>query len=125
MGRYVIYDGTQCERCGFVATVLDTAKQTFVVEDGQPIYDVVCECFSMSDAELVCAALNAREENERLREEICALSKDAQRWRWLERNAKLGFASLPSCDAVIRLPVFNNADNTIAKLVDRALVEKR
>jgi hypothetical protein len=67
----------------------------------------------------------ARDEIERLRAEVCALSKDAQRWRWLERNAKLGFTSLPSCDAVIRLPVFDSADNTISAIVDRALAEKR
>jgi hypothetical protein len=65
------------------------------------------------------------DEIERLRAELSALHKDAHRWRWLVRNAKLGFASLPSCDAVIRLPLLDSADNTISSIVDRALAEER
>jgi hypothetical protein len=42
------------------------------------------------------------------------------RWRWLVRNASLGFDGAPSWDAVIRLPVFDSADQTITALVDSA-----
>jgi hypothetical protein len=45
---------------------------------------------------------------------------DAMRWRWLVRNASLGFDGAPSWDAVIRLPVFDSADQTITALVDSA-----
>jgi hypothetical protein len=65
------------------------------------------------------------DEIERLRAEVSALREDARRWRWLVRNAKLGFAVLPSCDAVIRLPVSDSADNTISAIVDRALAGER
>jgi hypothetical protein len=61
MKRYAVYDGSVSAHCCFVATVVDTTKQTYIAADGQPVYDIVCECFSKSDAERVCAALNAIE----------------------------------------------------------------
>jgi hypothetical protein len=45
---------------------------------------------------------------------------DAMRWRWLVRHASLGFDGAPSWNAVIRLPVFDSADQTITALVDSA-----
>lgn len=49
-----------------------------------------------------------------------ALQKDAERWRWLTRHASLGFDGAPSWNAVVRLPVFDSADQTITALVDSA-----
>lgn len=49
-----------------------------------------------------------------------ALHLDATRWRWLVRHASLGFDGAPSWNAVIRLPVFDRADQTITSLVDSA-----
>jgi len=139
MKHYEVRDGSESGHCCFVATVVDTTKQTHIVANGRPVYEVVCECFSREAADEVCAALNAsdehkklkeelkiaREEIERLSAEVCALREDAQRWRWLDSNARLGFACLPSLDAVIRIPVLDRSDNTISALVDRALAESR
>jgi hypothetical protein len=63
----------------------------------------------------------AREEIERLREEVGALHKDAQRWRYLERNASVGFTGPPAYDAEIRVKVVDAADGTISAIVDRAI----
>ena len=49
--------------------------------------------------------------------------RDASRWRWLVKNAALGFEGAPSYDAVIRLPVFSHDDQFITELVDRAMKE--
>jgi len=54
------------------------------------------------------------------REEYFALKEDAKRWQWLVRIASLGFDGAPSWNAVIGLPVFDSADQTITALVDRA-----
>jgi hypothetical protein len=67
----------------------------------------------------------AREEVDRLREEASAMSKDAQRWRYLERNASVGFTGPPSYDAVVRLKVFSISDSTISAVVDRAIADGR
>lgn len=48
---------------------------------------------------------------------------DAMRWRWFIRHASLGFDGAPSWNAVMRLPVFDHADQTITALVDRARYE--
>lgn len=53
--RYVIVVGSTSAHCCFEASVIDMA----VVHAGQ--HDTVCECFTMQDAKLVCAALNAQE----------------------------------------------------------------
>jgi hypothetical protein len=68
--------------------------------------------YSIGDYWNVCA--DAADEIERLRE-------DAMRWRYFIRNAKLGFASPPSYDGVIRLPIVSSDDTTIVALVDRLL----
>ena len=52
--------------------------------------------------------------------ELEALRKDAESYRWLVRHASLGFDGAPSWNAVIRLPVFDSADQTITSLVDSA-----
>jgi hypothetical protein len=67
----------------------------------------------------------AREEIDRLREEVGVLHKDAQRWRYLERNASVGFTGPPSYDAVVRLKVFSIADSTISAVVNRAIADGR
>jgi DNA repair exonuclease SbcCD ATPase subunit len=67
----------------------------------------------------------ARKEIDRLHEEASTLSKDAQRWRYLERNASIGFTGPPSCDVVVRLKVFNSLDNTLSKIVDRSIAESK
>jgi len=50
-----------------------------------------------------------------------AQETDAARWRWLVRHASLGFDGAPSWDAIVRMPVFDADDTTIAALVDRAM----
>lgn len=51
--------------CCFDATVVDTTKpeiiggQRYKGIDGQLYYEIVCECFSLEDAQLICDALNA------------------------------------------------------------------
>ncbi len=49
--------------------------------------------------------------------EVEKLRADAERWKCLTAHAILGF-DVPSWDAVIRLPVFDAADQTIGALVD-------
>jgi len=67
MGRYKIFDGSLSVHCCFEATVVDTNKPTIIGGkhykgiDGQYHYDAVCECFEMSDAKMICDALNALE----------------------------------------------------------------
>ena len=53
--------------------------------------------------------------------EFLELRQAAVRWEWFVRHASLGFASAPSWDAIIRLPVFDSDDQTITALVDRAM----
>lgn len=55
-----------------------------------------------------------------LETEFLELREDAMRWKWLVRHASLGFDGAPSWNAVIRLPVFDSADQTITSLVDSA-----
>ena len=66
--RYQIYKGSQSAHCCFEATVVDTSKPCMIggehyrdsdTRGGQYHYEPVCECFEMSDAEMICAALNA------------------------------------------------------------------
>jgi hypothetical protein len=88
---------------------------------------VAISCGEMMQEELkkLKGELNvARDEVDRLREEASALHKDAQRWRYLERNASVGFTGPPSYDAVVRLKVFSTDDGTISAVVDRALAEE-
>lgn len=60
------------------------------------------------------------EEFEELENKLEGWKTDAMRWRWLVRHASLGFDGAPSWNAVIRLPVFDSADQTITSLVDSA-----
>ena len=53
-------------------------------------------------------------------DEIQSLRTDAERFRWVVRHASLNFDDSLTWGAVIRLPVFNSADQTITALVDRA-----
>ena len=52
--------------------------------------------------------------------EFLELREAAMRWEWMVRHASLGFDGAPSWNAVIRLPVFDSADQTITALVDSA-----
>jgi len=60
---------------------------------------------------------NATAELRRLYAEVERLRADAERWKCLTAHASLGF-DVPSWNAVIRLPVFDAADQTIGALVD-------
>jgi hypothetical protein len=65
MERYKVVDGSISAHCCFQATVVDTRKPVMVrnvpyIRDGEPQFESVCECFEVEDAELICAALNAR-----------------------------------------------------------------
>jgi hypothetical protein len=64
----------------------------------------------------VCNPTQAREYAEAAIED----TDDAMRWRWLVRHASLGFEGAPSWHAVIHLPVFDSADQTITAIVDSA-----
>lgn len=69
--------GRSLQHCCFEATVVDTTKPHMIRgehykddgPDGQYHYETVCECFGEADAELVCKALNALDEIERLKDE--------------------------------------------------------
>lgn len=52
------------------------------------------------------------------------LRRDAERWQWLERNGRLGFDGAPYWGAVLRVPVASSDDQTLAEVVDRALLEE-
>lgn len=69
MPRYKVVEGSQSAHCCFEATVVDTTRPVFF-ESGKPMmryngdhqeqeFEIVCECLSVKDAELVCNALNA------------------------------------------------------------------
>lgn len=60
------------------------------------------------------------EEFNELENKLEGWETDAMRWRWLVRHASLSFDGAPSWNAVIRLPVFDSADQTITSLVDSA-----
>jgi hypothetical protein len=67
MERYKVVDGSLSAHCCFEATVVDTQKPVMLggvpyIRDGEPRFESVCECFEVEDAELICAALNARGE---------------------------------------------------------------
>lgn len=53
--RYKIIEKSVSAHCCFDATVVDTKKP-------KGMEQVVCECFSLEDATLVCEALNELEE---------------------------------------------------------------
>ena len=63
--RYKIINGSNSGHCCFEATVVDMAKseiiggEYYAGSDGDIYYEIVCECFSMEDAQLICDALNA------------------------------------------------------------------
>ena len=46
--RYVVADGSATSHCCFTTSVIDT--QT---------HDIMCECLELSEAKLICDALNA------------------------------------------------------------------
>jgi len=62
--------------------------------------------------------MRAEDELTAAKAEVEALRADAERWQCLTRHASLGFDGAPSWNAVIRLPVFDSADQTITALVD-------
>lgn len=55
--RYKVFIGSESGHCCFEATVIDTQSTEYHASG-----DWVCECFEMSDAERICAVLNAAEE---------------------------------------------------------------
>ena len=62
MNRYIIYAGSKSAHCCFYATVMDSTKPEIIggkhyEDEGGKHYETVCECFSIEDAELICAAL--------------------------------------------------------------------
>lgn len=62
MERYKVVSGSQSAHCCFEATVVDTARPFTIAghqRDGK--FEAVCECFELSDAERIAAALNAAE----------------------------------------------------------------
>ncbi len=56
--RYQVVDDSVSGHCCFVATVVDTSRQSY----GVPVS--VCECFDGNEAERICNALNAAHEIE-------------------------------------------------------------
>ena len=60
--RYKIRQGSQSAHCCFAFTIVDSENpEGFVDQYGYRHYDVICEAFEQSEAELVCAALNGGE----------------------------------------------------------------
>ena len=58
MQRYQVIAESQSNHCCFSATVIDTAKpNTSIGAAGE--FEIVCECFSLEDANKVADALNA------------------------------------------------------------------
>ena len=55
--RYQVIEGSKSGHCCFDATVVDTSH----VKGSELYSEVVCECFSMENAQLICDALNAKE----------------------------------------------------------------
>lgn len=56
MKRYEVIGGSVSGHCCFEASVIDTTNDK-PLDDG-----IVCECFRPQDAERICAALNALDE---------------------------------------------------------------
>lgn len=83
--RYQSIDKSQSGHCCFEATVVDTTKPEIVNgehyrdREGRFRYEIVCECFSMKDAQLICDALNAKDAMElpELEGEVCWDKKDS------------------------------------------------
>ena len=81
---------------------------------------------SASDADVLRESMFAQAEMiHALRARVAELEKDAARWKLLTRVASLGFDDAPLWKAVIRLPVFDNGDQTITALVDRIAIAER
>lgn len=65
--RYQVVEDSQSGHCCFNATVVDTSKLEIINgehrkdREGRFLYEIVCECFSMEHAQLICDALNAKE----------------------------------------------------------------
>lgn len=65
--RYQAIDESQSGHCCFNATVVDTTKLEIINGeqrkdlDGRFLYEIVCECFNLKDAQLICDALNAKD----------------------------------------------------------------
>jgi len=53
--------------------------------------------------------------------EVAKQQQDSARWRWMAKNASIGFDGPPSFAAVLRIPVYDISDHTIEDIVDRAL----
>lgn len=59
--RYKVVEGSQSAHCCFEATVVDTTKPVMIGgEHYEGQFDPICECFDRSDADAICAAMNAR-----------------------------------------------------------------
>ena len=60
--RYKFVKGSQSGHCCFKFTVVDATQPVMI--HGEQYEDeckAICECFDEADAELICAALNAKE----------------------------------------------------------------
>lgn len=64
--RYSVREGSQSVHCCFAATVVDTERPDLLGDGtqyrnaaGELQYESICECFTIADARLICAALNA------------------------------------------------------------------
>lgn len=59
--RYKVIDDSQSGHCCFECTVVDTAQPYMIHgKHYNDQYESVCETFDRADADLICAALNAR-----------------------------------------------------------------
>lgn len=61
--RYKVVKGSESAHCCFEATIVDTKRHVLIrgepyIRDSAPVFETIAECFSIEDAELVCAALN-------------------------------------------------------------------
>jgi predicted Zn-dependent peptidase len=54
-------------------------------------------------------------------EEFLEIMKNAERWKWLERNSTLGFNGAPGWQATLSFPAASPYVNTLAQIVDAGM----
>lgn len=64
--KYIVVKGSQSAHCCFAYTVVDTGKPVMIGDEHYANhYEIVCETFDESSANLICNALNAAQQGVR------------------------------------------------------------
>ncbi len=62
MNRYKVVPGSQSNHCCFEATVVDTTRPEMIgAVQYKDQFETVCECFYVAQANMICEALNEKE----------------------------------------------------------------